>query len=64
MFYYDFQWFYQDFKSENFCSLNLYSVQAARIPHLSLEIILSPPNEERSTCTTLNTGIIFLFFKS
>ena len=38
MFYYEIQWFYQDFKSEY-----LYSVHAARILDLSLEIKLSPP---------------------
>ena len=44
MFYYEIQWFYQDFKSENLCFLNLYSVHAARILDLSLEIMLTPPN--------------------
>ena len=34
-------WFYQDFKSENLCFLNLFSVHAARILGLSLEM-LSP----------------------
>ena len=43
MFCYKIQWFYQDFKSENLCFLNLYSVQAARILDLPLEIMLSPP---------------------
>ena len=43
VFYYKISWFYQDFKGENLCALNLYSVQAARILGLLLEIILSPP---------------------
>ena len=43
MFYYKISWFYEDFKGENLCALNLYSVQAARILDLLLEIILSPP---------------------
>ena len=30
MFYYDIQWFYQGFKSENMCFLNFYSVHAHR----------------------------------
>ena len=41
MFYYEIQWFYQDLKGENLCFLNLYSVHAARILDLSLEM-LSP----------------------
>ena len=43
MFYYEILWFYQDFKSEILCFLNLYSVHVARILDLSLEIILSLP---------------------
>ena len=43
MFYYKIPWFCQDFKSENLWFLNLYSVHAARILDLSLEIMLSPP---------------------
>ena len=35
MFYYEIHWFYQDFKSENLCFLNLYSVNIARILNLS-----------------------------
>ena len=31
MFYNEFSWFYQHFKSENLCLLNLYSVPSARI---------------------------------
>ena len=31
------------FESENLCFLNMYSVQAASILDLSLEIMLSPP---------------------
>ena len=42
MFYYEIPWFYQDFKNENLCFLNLHSVHAARILDLSLEM-LSPP---------------------
>ena len=43
MFYYKISRFYQDFKDENLCfSFNLYSVHAARILGLSLEIMLSP----------------------
>ena len=38
MFYYEIPWFYQDFKSENLCS-----VHAGRILDLSLEIMFSPP---------------------
>ena len=41
MLYYKIPWFYQDFK--NLCFLNLYSVDAARILDLSLEIMLNPP---------------------
>ena len=29
MFYYEIQWFYQNFKSENLCFLNLYSIHAS-----------------------------------
>ena len=44
-------WFYQDFKSENLCFSNLYSVHAART--LDLVIIDQVlPNEERNTFTT------------
>ena len=43
MFHYETPWFYQDFKSENLCFLNLYSFHAARILDLSLDVILSPP---------------------
>ena len=43
MFYYEIPWFYQDFKNENLRFLNLYSVHAARILDLSLELMLSPP---------------------
>ena len=42
MFYYKIPWFYQDFKSEDLCFLNVYSVHAAKILDLSLEIMLSP----------------------
>ena len=43
MFYYKIQWFFQDFKSEYLCCLNLYSVHAARSRDLTQEIMLSPP---------------------
>ena len=43
MFYYETTWFYQNFKNENLCFLNQYSVDAARILHLSLEVMLSTP---------------------
>ena len=43
MFYYEIPGFYRDFKGENLWFLNLYSVHAARILDLSLEIMLSPP---------------------
>ena len=43
MLYCEIPWFYQDFKSENLCFLNLYSVHAARILGLSLEVMLKPP---------------------
>ena len=46
MFYYKILWFYQDFKSGNLRFLNLYSVDAARILELLLEVILSPPKWE------------------
>ena len=36
--YYKIPWFYQDFNSENLSFLNLYSVHAARILDLSLEV--------------------------
>ena len=68
MFYYKIRWFHQDFKSEN-CFLNMYSVQAARILDLSLDIMLTLPIEVRNNFATLKvlpscrTGIIFLFFK-
>ena len=42
MFSYEFPWFYQEIKSENLCFLKLYSVHAAKILDLSLEIMLSP----------------------
>ena len=42
MCYYEILWFYQDFKKENLCFLNLSSVYAATILGLSLEIMLSP----------------------
>ena len=37
MFYYEIPWFNKILKGENLCSLNLYSVHAARILDLSLE---------------------------
>ena len=43
MLYYKILWFYQEFKSENLCFLNLYSVHVVRILDLSLDIMLSPP---------------------
>ena len=43
MFYHEIRWFYQDFKIENLCFLNMYSVRGGRILDLSLEIMLSPP---------------------
>ena len=43
IFYSEIWWFYQDFKNENLCFLNLYSVHTAKIQDLSLEIMLSPP---------------------
>ena len=43
MLYCEIPWFHQDFKSENLCFLNLYSVHAARILGLSLEVMLKPP---------------------
>ena len=42
VFYYQIQWLYQDFKSENLCFLNR-SIHAARILDLSLEIMQCPP---------------------
>ena len=41
MYYYKIPWFYQDFKSENLCFLNLCSVHTARKLALSLEVMLS-----------------------
>ena len=58
MFYYEIPRFYQDFKSENLCFLNLYSVHAARILDLPLQIMLSPPKCGKAT------GTMFLFFRS
>ena len=37
VFYHEMPWFYQDLKSKNLYFLNLYSVHAARILHLSLD---------------------------
>ena len=45
MFYYKTLWFYQDFKSENLCFLNMYSVHRVKILDLSLDIMLSPPKQ-------------------
>ena len=50
MFYNELLWFYQDFKHENLCFLNLYSIL-----NLSLEIMLVLPNEEQNTFATLKT---------
>ena len=41
-FYYEILWFYQYFKSEHLCFLNLYSVHTARMLDLSLEVIVKP----------------------
>ena len=46
MFYYEILWFYQDFKTENLCFLNMHSVHAARILDLPLEIVLIPTKRE------------------
>ena len=43
IFDYEIPWFYQDFKSENLCFLNLNSVHAEGILDLSPDIILSCP---------------------
>ena len=43
MFYCEIFRFYQDFKGENPCFLNLYSVHVEKILDLSLEMTLSPP---------------------
>ena len=43
MLFYEIPWLNQDFENENLYILNLYSVPAARILDLSLEIMLSPP---------------------
>ena len=40
---YEIPWFSQDFKSENLCFLNIYSVHAGARMDLPLEIVLSPP---------------------
>ena len=50
MFYNELLWFYQDFKHENLCFLNLYAIL-----NLSLEIVLVLPNEEQNTFATLKT---------
>ena len=42
MLYYKILWFDQDFRSENLCFLNLYTVYAVKILELSLEIISNP----------------------
>ena len=39
MFYYEIPWFYQDFKSENLCLLNLLLIDIAKIMDLSLEVM-------------------------
>ena len=39
MLYYKISWFYKDSKSGNLCFLSLYSVHAARVLGLSLEIM-------------------------
>ena len=39
MIFYQIQWFYQYFKSENLCFLNLYSGHAARIPSLAETVL-------------------------
>ena len=44
MFYYEIPWFYQDFKSENLCFLNMHLAYAARMLDLSLVALLTPPN--------------------
>ena len=43
MFYNKIPCFHQDFKNENLRFLNLYSVHAARILDLSLEVMFNPP---------------------
>ena len=43
MFYYEIPCFYQDFKTKNLLFLNLYSIHAAGILDLTLEIMLSSP---------------------
>ena len=53
MFHYEILWFYQDFKSENLCFLNLYPVHAVRILGLLLEIMLSILKRGTNTFGTL-----------
>ena len=43
MFYYKIPYFHRDFKNENLCFLNRYSVHAARILDLSLEVMCNSP---------------------
>ena len=43
MFYYEIPWFYQDFKKQNMCFLNLYAVHPVRMLSLSLEVMLIVP---------------------
>ena len=42
MFYYKIPYFHRDFKNENLCFLNRYSVHTARILDFSLEVISNP----------------------
>ena len=50
MFYYEVPWFYQDFKIEKLCLINLNSFHATRILNLSCKVL---PNKERNAFTTL-----------
>ena len=50
MFYYEVPWFYQDFKIEKLCLINLNSFHATRILNLSRKVL---SNKERNAFTTL-----------
>ena len=50
MFYYEVPWFYQDFKIEKLCLINLNSFHARGILNLSCKVL---SNKERNAFTTL-----------
>ena len=71
MFYYEILWFYQDFKIENLNFLNLYSVHAARVLELLIEVMLSAPRRRTNHLDNSNgfsfnarAVTVFLYFRS